>query len=101
MTKREEDLIVSMTEIGMELSALKAENKILKQTNEQLSKALDLANVRRMLPNLEIKGASCNSLGDTFIDYQAKTPEQQWRRIDEMLEENGLCIVQKPKGNYA
>ena len=40
-----------------------------------------------------IKLESCDNLGDTFIRFDEKTPIEQWRRIDEMLEEAGLKVI--------
>ncbi len=40
-----------------------------------------------------IKLESCNNLGDTFISFYEKNPIEQWRRIDEMLEDEGLRVI--------
>ncbi len=50
---------------------------------------VDLAIVSKRFIKLE----SCDNLGDTFIRFDEKTPIEQWRRIDEMLDEEGLKVI--------
>jgi hypothetical protein len=39
MTKKEEELIVKLTEVAINMAELKAENRILKDVNEKLMQA--------------------------------------------------------------
>ena len=40
-----------------------------------------------------VKLKDCDNLGDTFIEFKNMTPIEQWERIDNMLEEEGLQVI--------
>lgn len=62
-------------------------------TGEGFDKWWDTEGSKMIKP---VKLESHNGLGDTFIDWKTQSPEQQWRRIDSMLEEKGLIVIDKP-----
>jgi hypothetical protein len=82
MTNREADLIEQITQIGLHLAELKAENKILKSVNDRLLQALPVYGVMQAEGSDVSEGATVASEGQGEANTCA-----------------GFCECTKPRGD--